>query len=274
MSPASLLELDSDNRPLLRVVAAVVWNKQGEYLLSSRPEGKAYAGYWEFAGGKVEVDETPFEAIQRELAEELGITITQATPWLHKIHSYEHAKVHLQFFRVEAEQWHGSIEAKEGQNWAWQKPGQENVSPMLPANGPILAALAVPTELYGHLTTGLWGENGAGRYLVAPVNLAEPNHQHILLQPKQWQKNDPYPAAESIWLVVDSMADWLKVQDADVVVWHVQTASSAAELKQILAEGVAMPLVVYAEKPWHHQVSEWLAAGAHTVILAQEESLA
>ncbi|WP_373823388.1 NUDIX domain-containing protein, partial [Neisseria dentiae] len=50
------------SRPLIRVVAGVVLDRQGRYLLSSRPEGKPYAGYWEFAGGKVEAGESEFAA--------------------------------------------------------------------------------------------------------------------------------------------------------------------------------------------------------------------
>ena len=68
------------SRPLVNVVAGVVLNRQGRYLLSSRPEGKPYAGYWEFAGGKVDEGETEFQALQREFEEELGIRIERARP--------------------------------------------------------------------------------------------------------------------------------------------------------------------------------------------------
>ncbi|MCI4052472.1 NUDIX domain-containing protein, partial [Klebsiella pneumoniae] len=71
-----------DTRPLIRVVAGILLDSDGNYLLSSRPEGKPYAGYWEFAGGKVEAGETDFQALQREFEEELGIRILAATPWL------------------------------------------------------------------------------------------------------------------------------------------------------------------------------------------------
>ena len=92
--------MTQDTRPLIRVVAGILLNQDGDYLLSSRPEGKPYAGYWEFAGGKVEAGETDFQALQREFEEELGIRILAATPWLTKIHSYEHARVCLKFLWV------------------------------------------------------------------------------------------------------------------------------------------------------------------------------
>ena len=84
--------MTEDTRPLVQVVAGILLDQNGRYLLSSRPEGKPYAGYWEFAGGKVEAGESDFQALQREFEEELGIRILAATPWLTKVHSYEHAK--------------------------------------------------------------------------------------------------------------------------------------------------------------------------------------
>jgi len=137
----------TDSRPLLHVVAGIILNGKGEYLLSSRPAGKPYAGYWEFAGGKVEAGESETAALQREFEEELGIRIHAAVPWLCRVHSYEHARVRLRFYRVAADQWSGDIQAREGQAWSWQKAGDFTVSPMLPANGPLLKALSVPTEL-------------------------------------------------------------------------------------------------------------------------------
>lgn len=129
-------------KPILNVVAGIVYNAQGQVLLSSRPQGKAYAGYWEFAGGKIEPNETPLAALKREFAEELGIVIEHATLWQQKSHDYEHAYVNLQFFVVEADEWHGELVAKEGQQFCWQTVGDYHVSPMLPANSELLAELA------------------------------------------------------------------------------------------------------------------------------------
>ena len=139
------------------VAAGIVFNAQGQCLLSSRPQGKPYAGYWEFAGGKLERGETALAALQREWREELGVEITRATPWLCKRHAYEHAHVRIWFFRVAAGDWHGELQAKEGQRWAWQTVGRFDVSPMLPANGPLLRALSFPTEWTGNLATEVRG---------------------------------------------------------------------------------------------------------------------
>lgn len=130
---------------IVDVVAGTLIDADGRFLLGSRPEGKPYAGYWEFPGGKIEPGETPFAALRREFHEELGVTVEEATPWLSKVHVYEHATVRLRFYRVW--RWSGEFEMREGQTIAWQTPGELTVGPMLPANGPILKALELPTVL-------------------------------------------------------------------------------------------------------------------------------
>jgi 8-oxo-dGTP diphosphatase len=114
-----------------------------EFLLAQRPSGKAYAGYWEFPGGKLKPGESFSEALARELHEELRITITAATPWLCREHTYPHARVRLKFFRVS--DWQGEIDTHEHTGAVWTRLGEAPVvTPVLPANGPILRALSLP----------------------------------------------------------------------------------------------------------------------------------
>lgn len=116
-----------------------------EFLLAQRPPGKVYAGYWEFPGGKLEPGETAREALQRELHEELGVVVDRAWPWVCREFVYPHATVRLRFFRVGS--WHGQIAPIEHSAFAWQRAGvAASVGPILPANGPILDALALPPE--------------------------------------------------------------------------------------------------------------------------------
>lgn len=130
------------NSPLIAVVAGILVNQDGQVLLSSRPKGKPYAGYWEFAGGKVEANEHLLAALQREFQEELNIHIHHATLWQEKVHDYEHASVHLHFFLVSPQNWSGEIVAREQQQFTWQNPCHLTVSPMLPANQQLLQELA------------------------------------------------------------------------------------------------------------------------------------
>jgi len=129
----------------IEVAAAVVERGDGEFLLAQRPEGKVYAGWWEFPGGKVEAGEPVASALARELHEELGIDVGTAYPWITRTFSYPHGNVRLHFYRVV--EWTGALQSREGQAFAWQRLPGLTVSPILPANGPILGALALPLVL-------------------------------------------------------------------------------------------------------------------------------
>jgi 8-oxo-dGTP diphosphatase len=130
---------------ITEVAAAVIERPDGEFLLACRPEGKPYPGFWEFPGGKIEAGEDGREALVRELKEELDITVREATPWITRVYAYTHATVRLHFFRVGA--WDGEPKPLEDQAIAWQRPGATTVSPMLPANAPVLSALALPAVM-------------------------------------------------------------------------------------------------------------------------------
>ena len=124
------------------VAAAVIRRADGSFLLGQRAPGTFYPGYWEFPGGKVEKGESPRDALVRELQEELGVTVQKAYPWIVREHEYEHAHVKLHFFEVEA--WSGEPNDHVHSQLVWQKADNPTVSPMLPANGPVLKALKLP----------------------------------------------------------------------------------------------------------------------------------
>ena len=126
----------------IAVAAAVIEHPDGRFLLAQRPEGKVYAGYWEFPGGKVEPGESVAHALKRELREELGVEVRAAYPWITRTHKYPHGTVRLHFHRVV--DWSGVPHPHEGQTLAWQRHGALDVAPMLPANAPILKALSLP----------------------------------------------------------------------------------------------------------------------------------
>lgn len=129
---------------IVDVAAGVLLRADGSFLLTERPADKPFGGYWEFPGGKLESGEAPVRALARELHEELGIDLECATPWITRIFSYPHATVRLHFFR--AQRWHGEPRGREGQAVAWQRADALTVAPLLPANEPIMRALAIPHE--------------------------------------------------------------------------------------------------------------------------------
>ena len=113
---------------------------QGEaFLLTSRPEGKVYAGYWEFPGGKLEAGESVEQALRRELQEELGITIGAAQLWKTQMVDYPHALVRLHFCKVW--DWQGELQMREAHSHAWQTLPVA-VAPVLPGTIPVLSWLA------------------------------------------------------------------------------------------------------------------------------------
>jgi 8-oxo-dGTP diphosphatase len=128
---------------LTEVAAAVIEKPDGTFLLAQRPAGKPYPGYWEFPGGKIETGEDARAALTRELREELGIEVRESTPWITRVYAYTHATVRLHFFKVTA--WDGEPQRLEDQDIKWQRVEAPDVSPMLPANAPVLAALALPS---------------------------------------------------------------------------------------------------------------------------------
>jgi len=125
----------STDRSLVQVAVGVLVRADDAFLLTSRPEGKAYAGYWEFPGGKLETGETVEQALRRELQEEIGITIQNCTLWKTERIDYPHALVQLNFCKVT--QWSGDLQMLESQAFAWQQL-PVSVKPILPGTIPVL----------------------------------------------------------------------------------------------------------------------------------------
>jgi 8-oxo-dGTP diphosphatase len=131
-------------RPAVDVAVGVLirrdaQGREGEFLLTSRPEGKVYAGYWEFPGGKLEAGESVEQALRRELVEELGITIGAVQAWHELVMDYPHARVRLHFCKVF--DWQGEFEMREAQQMSWQQLPVQEV-PVLPGTLPVLDWLA------------------------------------------------------------------------------------------------------------------------------------
>ena len=128
-------------RPVTEVAAGILLDAQQRFLMGQRPVGKPYAGYWEFPGGKVEADETLFQALQRELQEELGITIHGSVDLMTIEHDYPHAyvRIHVSVIR----DWTGEPTGCENQALSWQDLNRDQITldPLLPAALPMIQQL-------------------------------------------------------------------------------------------------------------------------------------
>lgn len=128
----------------IRVVAAALFDRDGRVLLANRPRGKSSAGRWEFPGGKIDGVESERAALDRELAEELGIVVQGARPFMATVHAYADRIVDLSLWLVEA--WRGEPRPLDGQRLAWvdvrELPGWD----ILEADEPFVSAFCTIRE--------------------------------------------------------------------------------------------------------------------------------
>lgn len=123
----------------LRVAAAILW--QGKrFLAGRRPEGKHFAGLWEFPGGKIEEGEDARAALRRELREELDIEVGELSFVTLLSHEYHSGCVELHVFESSA--WNGEIKALAASALAWVLPEEALDLPFLAADIPLVKELA------------------------------------------------------------------------------------------------------------------------------------
>ena len=122
-------------RPVTEVAVGILIRRNGDFLMTTRPAGKAYAGHWEFPGGKLETNETVVDALRRELIEEIGVTIQNVQVWRSSVVDYPHALVRLTFCKISA--WTGQLHMRESQQFAWQSL-PVRVEPVLAGTIPVL----------------------------------------------------------------------------------------------------------------------------------------
>ena len=137
------------DRREVQVAVGVLIRPGQQFLMTSRPEGKAYAGYWEFPGGKFEPNESLEQALRRELIEELGIVVGTVWPWREEVVDYPHALVRLHFCRVF--DWQGALQMRESQSHVWASL-PATIEPVLPGSWPVLEWLKASPELLAHPT--------------------------------------------------------------------------------------------------------------------------
>ncbi|MGQ0547054.1 MAG: Nudix family hydrolase [Betaproteobacteria bacterium] len=235
---------------MIEVAAAVLLRADGAFLLAQRPAGKVYAGYWEFPGGKVEPGEPSAQALARELHEELGIDIGAAYPWLMRVFTYPHGTVRLRFFRVLA--WRGEPHPREDQAIAWQAVGAPMAAPMLPANAPVLASLALPTE-YGITDAGRFGVPEmlvrVERALERGVRLLQIREPHLQEQARrvfteqviglahrygcQVLTKAPHPGADGVHFTAAQLMDLKKKSEKGLVAASCHTREELARAMQL-----------------------------------------
>ena len=123
----------------LSVAAGILRDSSGRILIAERLCDGPFNGLWEFPGGKIASDETSTQALNRELAEELGIEVTTSRSFMVLQHEYPDRTVDIEFFVVTS--WKGEPAGLEGQGLRWLLPSDLNPNLLLPADIPVLEAL-------------------------------------------------------------------------------------------------------------------------------------
>ncbi|MCA3269925.1 MAG: (deoxy)nucleoside triphosphate pyrophosphohydrolase [Alphaproteobacteria bacterium] len=128
--------------PVFVAGAVLIDERTGRFLISQRPPGKQYAGYWEFPGGKVNMGESPEAACVRELREELNIDIALEAlePWTFLAHTYPEYQVIMLLYVCR--HWSGELIGLEGQAFQWVTADEAKSIKILPGDVPLLPKLA------------------------------------------------------------------------------------------------------------------------------------
>jgi 8-oxo-dGTP diphosphatase len=142
--------------PEIHVVAGVL-ARGGKIFITHRPPNTHQGGLWEFPGGKVARGESAWQALQRELHEELGIEVLEARPIVEIHHRYPDKAIWLDVWRVTA--FRGEPHGREGQAARWADPGELSIADFPAADRPVLRRLQLPP---------LYLISDAGRYGKAP----------------------------------------------------------------------------------------------------------
>ena len=121
------------------VAAGILCDSKGRILIAERLGDGPFHGLWEFPGGKIDFGETAAEALSRELAEELGIEVTECSPFMNLRHDYDDRVVTIEFFIVS--EWSSEPVGREGQALRWVATDALDANELLPADVPVVEAL-------------------------------------------------------------------------------------------------------------------------------------
>ena len=130
----------------ITAVVGVLRNKNNDILIAERRADQFMAGFWELPGGKIEPNESPEQAITRELQEELAIEIQQLSLHQTMSHDYEDRTINLSIYTID--QYQNTPIGAEGQKIAWVKINQLTTYKLLPTMKSFINSLTLPNKYW------------------------------------------------------------------------------------------------------------------------------
>jgi len=227
------------------VAVGVISNIEGKLLISRRGDALVWGGLWEFPGGKLEAGETPRQALDRELYEEIGITVISAEPLITLKYQYPDVTVKLYAFSVG--QFAGKVCSTLGQVCRWVAPAELGQYPFLAANKAVICAAQLPAWY------AILDDAGQTRLM---DNLDHLLASGIMLIQARLKQSSPeaverflanaYPLCQQqgVRLLVNSAVAWTRRNNADGI--HL----------------TSQDLLACQHRPENHQ---WVAASCHNL---------
>lgn len=236
----------------LHIAVAVVHDHAGRILISQRKEDCAYAGQWEFPGGKVEQGESVQQALARELDEELGLRIERSRPLIRIRFEYPDRKVFLDTWQVT--DWSGQAASREGQEFAWVCPDEIDEYPMLAANRPITRAAQLPDR---YLITPDIRNNSIADFLDTVERSLNQGVRIMRLRQTQLSQSAYEALAEQVSHICRNSGAMLMVDIPDVarhlgVGLHLNTMQLQRCRKRPVDDGVCLAASCHTREELHH----------------------
>lgn len=219
-----------------RVVAGILINDQQEVLLSCRPEGKSFARYWEFPGGKVEKGESLKVALDREWQEELAVKVKDSRPWLRQKVVREDISLDLFFCRLDTKDIVGMPKPQEGQRLTWLPVEALGKVKLLPSNLFLIDYLVLPQEFI-ITSVGLSNKKGELLFVCAPGHGKEGEKLY-------YPENSIYTSSDitEAAVVLKKSEEIKKAAAAHIWIWEITGEKSFNDLQQVLKEGAPLPI--------------------------------
>lgn len=129
---------------MIDVVAAILENQKGNFLIAKRKKGKKLAGYWEFPGGKIENGESPQQSLIRELYEEMNLEIEIGDYVGENIHFYDEGPIRLLAFKGKITG--GEIKLTDHEEYVWIDLHNLKKVKLAPADIPFIELLVSGPE--------------------------------------------------------------------------------------------------------------------------------